>query len=746
MCIFIITPCNIHNLIRRCAVKFFILTIIIFYSFFVSAADLITAIKNKNNIPQVISAIQSGRVDIFVEDSIGNTPLHWAYYIGDQKLIEALLETGAEEDIKNERGRLPKEMGEPAQPYSSVEVKQQPASSIPEKPQIITLQDTIEINDPNEVLRYLSKNKRPEQSSLDNALYTAVDKETVNQEIILALLAVGADPNAKSGYTSVLYRAVQNNDAQTVSSLLSTNRVNVDTMSEALNVATKNNDIKIMSLLLNASADPNNVAEYSEKPLSIAIRHKNLDAILLLIDADADPKQKTNRGYTSIDVAVEKMDLNALSVLMSFGIYPLHGYSFILAIRTALTNTDVTKRNADIETILKIFNMIYEDQLSKSRHITSDSTNKIDKIVSLVSTIQERTKESIIVAVSDNNRDLFRTLVLNTRNVDGVALWWDVVDRIRRSDFKDILDFMLDTKMITDVNIKNKGLTALQVMVVRQPQNISIITLEALLENGADVNIRDNKGYSLIDRAHDSTVRSILIKYGGVPSEWASFFISRSSSNITVQKIISLFEQAGTITAKDDLGRTMLHELVKLKHERLHHFIIPKLIQGGIDPSIKDNRGLTALNVARLSQSPVVERLEQLTGTQHKKEKAQMPLSPLQSIFGSYAHYWTSVLTNRTVNNIRSKIEKLEQSGNINLKDTIGRTMLHEIVKPKYHYLHPVIIPELIQRGIDPSIKDNSGNTALDIAKKNRSPTAAEILERLMASGNAGGSCSKSFE
>ncbi len=606
--------------------KLFIPIIIIFYSFFIHAnqTNLIDTIKNQTaSNEKIVGAIQSGMVDIFVEDSIGNTPLHWAYQTNNKEVIDALLEAGAEENVKNARGRTPKEMAKPVKPYSILPPKKQLVPSISKSPLPITLTDSIKANNLNEVLRYLANN-RLDQSSLNLALYTTVEQETVNQKIVSTLLATGADPNAKSGYTSALFRAAQNNDIQTVSNLLSTNKVNVDTMSEPFNVAIKNNNIKIMSLLLQAGADPNNGGEYSEKHLITAIRNKNLDAILLLASAGADPKQKTDNGYTAIDVAVEKMNLDATSKLVSIGVYPIHGYSFILATQTALANTDNIKRDRDIETIIQMFNIIYENQLPKYRHITSIPTNKIDKVVSLVSIAQEQSKESTIVSIGYNNKDTCRILLTHVHDVDAVSLWWIAASQPTRS--KNILDVLLNMQMISDANIKNKnGNTALHEILTRNPKYI-LTTLEALLKSGANPNMKNHEEKKPLDliKVHMSgsdiryKARTILVKYGAIPDEWSSFWSKTRLNHVeNVQSVISLFEQAGNINARDHRGRTMLHEIVKIKHSKLHSVIIPELIQRGIDPSIKDNNGKTALDIAasKYGSSRAKKLLESLTVT-----------------------------------------------------------------------------------------------------------------------------------
>ena len=47
------------------------------------------------------------------QDALGNTPLHYAYIKNQQKVIELLLEYGADDSIKNEKGRKPSDIKPP---------------------------------------------------------------------------------------------------------------------------------------------------------------------------------------------------------------------------------------------------------------------------------------------------------------------------------------------------------------------------------------------------------------------------------------------------------------------------------------------------------------------------------------------------------------------------------------------------------------------------------------------------------
>ena len=635
MCIFIMIACNMHNLIRRYAVKFFILTFIIFCSFFAQAnTSLIDAIKNKTySNEKLVVAIRGGNLNLSARDPLRNTALHWAYFTDNQAVIDALLEAGARTDVKNSKGKNPKELSPQAmanQTHDTYDLKKEPPSNT-STPLRNSTSDTfsdliseIKANNLNEVLRHLAFSTL-DQEYLDRALYTAIDMETVNQEIVLALIIKGANPNTQSGYRSSLLIAVQKHDKQTVSDLLSTKRINVDVPNgsehptTALYTASRNNDIEIMSLLLDAGADPNNNSTYEGRlPFISAIINKSIEAIFLLLDAGADPSKTTKYGQTALDVAIEKINLPLVSRLANAEMYVHSNLSFIKAMRAALQSTDDTQRDTSIETILRIFHIVHQKKLSNAQYVVPETTNKIDKLISLFAKVYQRKKENTVLYIAYGEKSILQTLLQNVVvTID--ELWWEIMTRPHRKDKPDMnvnmIDAMLSTKNISNINLQDReGNTALHRMLTGASFD-SLPALEMLLKNGADPNIENKRGFRALSLVRDPDLRSILVRYGAVPNEWSVFWSKEVLQNTLdnsyrVSSMLFLFEQAGTLNAKDSLGKTILHEFIVGQYDM--NYMISELIRKGVDPTIKDNNGNTAFDLAsrhNLAAKTILTRL-----------------------------------------------------------------------------------------------------------------------------------------
>ena len=620
-----------HNSIRRCRVKFFILTFIIFYSFFAQAdTNLIDAIKNKTySNEKLVVVIRGGNLNLSARDPLRNTALHWAYFTDNQKVIDALVEAGAKTDVENSKGKTPKELSpqvmasQTHDTYDLIE-KHPSKTSTPLRDHtsdtFSTLINEIKANNLNEVLRHLAF-RTVEQDNLDRALYAAIDVETVNQEIVLALLIRGADPNTRSGFLN----AVEKHDDQTVSNLLSTKRVDIDSPSgtkpptTALYIASRSNDIEMMSLLLDAGADPNNNSTYKGRfPLIAAIINKSPKAISLLLDFDVDPSKITKSGQTALDVAIEKINLPMVSRLANAEM--VHSsLSFIRAVRVAFQSTDDTQRDTSIETILKIFHIVHRKKLSDAQYVVPETTNEIDKLISLFAKVYAISKENTILRIAYGEKSMFQTLLQNVVvTID--ELWLEIMTRPHRKGRPDMnvnmTDTMLNTQKFSNINLPDReGNTALHRMLIAASFD-SLPALEMLLRNGADPNIENKKGLRALNLVSDSDLRSILVQYGAVPHKWSVFWSKEVLQNTLdnsyrVSSMLFLFEQAGTLNARDSFGRTILHEFIVGQYDM--NYMILELIRKGTDPTIKDNKGDTAFDLANKHNPAAKTILTRLT-------------------------------------------------------------------------------------------------------------------------------------
>ena len=198
-------------------------------------------------------------------------------------------------------------------------------------------------------------------------------------------------------------------------------------------------------------------------------------------------------------------------------------------------------------------------------------------------------------------------------------------------------------------------------------QNITLL----LLQNGADINVRDSKGNTFLHKTSDPDVVKIAIKQGvdvDVKNNNNETPLHKTKSSSVAQMLIDF---GANIALKDDLGNSLLH-LTKEPE------IAAILIKNGIDPDTKNKQGVTALHNAWKNSSREI---------------------------------LASVL--------------IDGGANVNVQDNTGKTPLHTAVIGK---THPYYIEFLLEAGADIYIKDSEGKTPLDYARISQKQELIDLL------------------
>ncbi|MEL6439382.1 MAG: ankyrin repeat domain-containing protein [Cyanobacteria bacterium J06621_8] len=192
-----------------------------------------------------------------------------------------------------------------------------------------------------------------------------------------------------------------------------------------------------------------------------------------------------------------------------------------------------------------------------------------------------------------------------------------------------------------------------------------------LLQNGANINLRDRKGNTVLHQTLDPDVAKIAINKGvNVNTKnnngETPLQITKSSSVAQI-----LIDFGANIEFKDNLGNTLLH----LNQEPAVSAI---LIKNGIDPNVKNKQGVTILH------------------NSWKNPKRKDLASTL-----------------------------INSGADINVQDNQGRTPLHTaVIGNTYAYY----LKLLIEFGADINLKDNQEKTPFDYARASQKQDLIELL------------------
>lgn len=260
--------------------------------------------------------------------------------------------------------------------------------------------------------------------------------------------------------------------------------------------------------------------------------------------------------------------------------------------------------------------------------------------------------------------------------------------------------------------------------------------IKLLVSEGADVNAKNKQGHTPTDLAakHPRTgIAGLLVEKGGVVS--ATYSAARIGS---VSQLKRLLTQGADIDAKDEEGWTALNaaayegytNIVKLlisegakvrlptamKWTPLHSAawsghkdIAEALIGAGADVNTRNKSGRTALHVgAEKGHKNIAEYLISIDADVNAKDK----------------HGWTS-LHFAAMHGHKHLIELLiEKGADVNVKMQSGWTPLHAAA----NWGRRDVTELLIAKGANVNVKDNGGETPLHRAARGSHKGAAELL------------------
>lgn len=279
--------------------------------------------------------------------------------------------------------------------------------------------------------------------------------------------------------------------------------------------------------------------------------------------------------------------------------------------------------------------------------------------------------------------------------------------------------------------------------------------VRALLEAGADPQALTDDGSSPLHAAAESgspEVIDLLIGAGVDPNARtregdAPLHLHASARESDTALVSALVRGGANLDARNDLGQTPLHLARTRDNLELTH----KLLELGADPEARDNAGRIADPVCywgpgrleggasyHLGQSPagsVRGCLDSGIPVDARDEKGATPLARMISAWFCCADF-------------ENVLAVFAAAGaDVNARDNAGRTPLHRALRPSFgtpYSALPGWISALLDAGADPNARDSEGSTPLHLAAASWGESAplvgvlAEAGAELDAVDNAG--------
>ena len=313
------------------------------------------------------------------------------------------------------------------------------------------------------------------------ALMFAIFKD--NLQLAELLLKERADPNAYSneGWTALMFACFAG-CLQLVELLLkekSNSNVHNNKGWTALMFSSENGHLQITEILLKENADPNAHNNEGCTPLMFASHNGHLHIVELLLKENADPNAHSNTGWTALLLASKNGHSNVVVMLLQYKANPhieirKHLDSFTIA--TAEGNTDV------VNAFLNHSEIRYES-LSMGWY----SACQLGHVP---------------------------MITLLSKRVDIVSNQTDLLISCAEGDLGTVIDQLMSGKMTPDVQFIH-GVTPLMI----SSSCGHTVTLEALIQSGANINKTEESGYTALDYAelaNQDTTRVLLLQHGGL--------------------------------------------------------------------------------------------------------------------------------------------------------------------------------------------------------------------------------------
>jgi ankyrin repeat protein len=466
------------------------------------------------------------------------------------------------------------------------------------------------------------------------------------ENMIMTLINHGADVNAKEGMgrTPLTYMAARYDEPKNVIKLIEQG-ADINTTTQMgwtpLHWATKNGNIAVVKSLIEKGANVNAKNNDDETSLHLAIEEKNTDIALELIEKGAyleddtpilvsilkknidwlalkliDKKIEKSTRYINklMDLAAEYGNPEIALHLIKKGakidavdIYhetnPLYLASKSGNTKTAMVLID---HGANVNYIFERGKITALHAAAKFGHTETavaliergakvDTDDKYTYSPLHFAALYDHTETAM--ALIEKGANIYAVNIMFNESILGASANESYKEKKHNKTTRAILD------KIHDINTKDDiGFTPIQ-SIIGYLKNVEIL-LE-LIKRGADINIKDPLGRTLLHLALTTEISIALInhgadinatdEYGYTPLNWAA----KKSNNELVKFLV---DNGANLNTTNNLGMTPLHEVASYINPFVSwndsKLTIITLLNYGANINAKDNKGFTPLHLA----------------------------------------------------------------------------------------------------------------------------------------------------
>ncbi len=573
-----------------------------------------------------------------------------------------------------------------------------------------------------EVLRYLIKHNADTTITTESGFNILMAAAYAGDQAMLAeLIKQGADINSKDKFAwSPLINAIKGQHFNVVKYLVDHGAdVNAKTVHEwsPILIAAEGESLEIINYLVKHGADVNAINPIGWSPLMLAAKLGDLNIIQYLID------QKAN-----IHTQDPSLNWNALSI----AVYNNHLELVKLLVDRGLTISIVAENN---ETLLHIAAM--KDSLETAKYLIKNGIN-----------IEQKAKWS-------NNTALHTAALHGAINIlkylmeqvqapnDDVKI--ELLNTAARGGHLAIVEYLYakDVDVNGQVRDAELGFTEIPLMTAARYGQGDVVKF--LIDKGADVNVQNRMGDSALMYAA-MIDESDLKRYAKN--------IKKASPIDNMVSIHALVENGADINAQNNQGETVLYQLLNNESNNVAAFTY--LLDKGADVNITDKNGRTLLYYASAKNRPkhgthgkkYIERLlekganvtiDSIEATKYRADVFELLLSEMENNGELDEQVLSKLLFSvlRGSTSFLSTVQVLVEKG-VNL-ETLSNDYDDETpLMSAAFFRHTDIVQYFLAQGVKVNATNSKGETALMKAVNSYSPQVCnnlDVIQLLIESG-----------